>query len=504
MPSLLRPTAVTLLVFNLCWLAYRLYHSQFDLDVSIGPATASDDTRTLSRIQTQTQRRRPTTGAHHELVLGDDPSIVLSDDDDDAEDDQPFISHTPTLPAYCDACGPNDELCAKYGEAFLARSRAFDGAGARVRRIIRKAQAGEHIKIAVLGGSVTVGRGVQRNERWTELLYEWWTAEFPKSKLSMRNAGVPGTGTAYFSMCFQEHINMDADFVITEFAINDLGREEEMASFEWVLRRTLGMAKQPAVLNMQVFGLEYPRMATGGDYHTAVANYYDTPVISLRNAVLPQIMADPESAPSYFSVTPKGGPDYKHINARMHRAFADILIHYLRAQICTVARRPQTQEDPALERIPQTTLQQRFGKNQLAPVLNPTCASLREARTKLVANTTDGWEITRTTGGNFYVATEPGSRVSFVTRAGVLGQVRITFMRSTMAGLGEVKCWIDNNERDPVLVDGFWWRYVSVIESAVISSKATPGEHTVWCELTAKSNSASGKTTFWIVGVDGA
>ena len=91
-----------------------------------------------------------------------------------------------------------------------------------------------------------------------------------------------------------------------------------MASFEWVMRRALLMETNPAVINMQVFGLEYPRLMTGGDYHTcerivsrrtadlyiwpAVANYYDTPVISLRNAVLPQILADPSSAPTYFGL----------------------------------------------------------------------------------------------------------------------------------------------------------------------------------------------------------
>ena len=64
---------------------------------------------------------------------------------------------------------------------------------------------------------------MEKHERWTELLQDWWRAQFPESTLTMRNAGVPGTGTTYFSMCFHEHIQMDADLVITEFAINDLG-----------------------------------------------------------------------------------------------------------------------------------------------------------------------------------------------------------------------------------------------------------------------------------------
>ncbi|EJD40564.1 SGNH hydrolase [Auricularia subglabra TFB-10046 SS5] len=453
------------------------------------------DYLTLPSVLDRTAATSPSSGNPYGIVVPEnDPSVVIDYDEKNATD---------ALPGFCDACGPGDKLCAKYGEAFLARSRAFDGAGTRVRRTLLKALAGRPVTIAVLGGSVTVGRAVEPNEKWTELLFDWWESQFPDSDLTMHNAGVPGTGTTYFSMCFQEHIPLDPDLVITEFAINDLGRDDEMASFEWVLRRALDLEKSPAVINLQVFGLEYPRLATGGDYHTSVANYYDTPVISLRNAVLPGILANPSSAPTYFGINKQGTPDYKHINARMHRALTDMLIHYLQAQICSLVRHPSS--DLRAEPVPPFGLQSKFGVNAArVPAIRPTCASLRNARTELVAVSSDKWDKEATPAGWFYVAKTPGARASFRTVSGVLGQIRVTFMRSTQFGLGVARCWIDDKEAAAVLVDGFWWRHVSVIESYTIASNASPGEHTVSCELTEQTNDPLKRTNFWIVGVDAA
>lgn len=205
----------------------------------------------------------------------------------------------------------------------------------------------------------------------------------------------------------------------------------------------------------------------------------------------------------------------------MHRALTDILIHYLRSHVCAAHRRPHAGRDLSLEAVPRLMLQHRFATHQAAPAIEPACASLRNARTKLVANSTDGWcvhvslrtastltararSVQGTSGGVFFVASVPGARVSFVTRTGALGQVRVTYMRSTTDIMGIARCWVDDQEQDAVLLDAFWWRRVSVIEAQVVSSNAAPGEHTVWCELTTQSSSPSGATNFWIVGVDGA
>ena len=82
------------------------------------------------------------------------------------EDDEEVIG-----PAYCPVCGPGDALCAKYGYVLpiyitsfelprsntirrshnLARSIAYEGSAARLRRVMENAAQGRPTRIGVLG-----------------------------------------------------------------------------------------------------------------------------------------------------------------------------------------------------------------------------------------------------------------------------------------------------------------------------------------------------------------
>jgi len=41
--------------------------------------------------------------------------------------------------------------------------------------------------------------------------------------------------------------------------------------------------------------------------------YYDVPVISLRNALMPQLLAAPEIRPTYHAKTWDGKTDFRHV-----------------------------------------------------------------------------------------------------------------------------------------------------------------------------------------------
>jgi len=213
----------------------------------------------------------------------------------------PKIVETPTirLPAFCDVCGPEDVWCSKFGSVsntglldvlippysrdILARSRSFEGSNTRLRRVLREAQAGKTIKISVLGGSVTRGQGVNARENWFAVFGAWWKSQFPNGKVILQNGAVAATGTGYMSMCFKEHIDDDSDIVLTEFAINDRRSDGNTESFEWVIRQLLEMSKKPAVVNLQVFGIGYSEFTTGGDVHSAVAQYYGMSTLFMRD-----------------------------------------------------------------------------------------------------------------------------------------------------------------------------------------------------------------------------
>ena len=118
--------------------------------------------------------------------------------------------------------------------------------------------------------------------------------------------------------CFLEHIDPDVDIIFIELGINDQRNEAQAEAYEWLLRALLALPTRPAVIHVQTFGLIFQMLTTGGDLHTAIAQYYDNPIISLRNVLLPHILAqkDPIDVIKYWfgkvSYT-SDDPDMRHV-----------------------------------------------------------------------------------------------------------------------------------------------------------------------------------------------
>ncbi|KZV89861.1 hypothetical protein EXIGLDRAFT_838243 [Exidia glandulosa HHB12029] len=420
-------------------------------------------------------------------------------------------------PASCGGGGANDTMCAVYGEDILARSRAYEGANARFRRVLRDAKAGKHIKIGVLGGSVTNGQGVKQHEIWANVFAEWWKQEFPDGEMTIQNGAIAATGTNYMSMCYLEHIDDDADIVLTEFAINDQRYDFNAESFEWLLRQLLELPKRPAVINIQTFGLAYQQLTTGGDLHIAAANYYDTPLISLRNALLPQLLDTREAGPNYFHRLGSGGTDFNHINPRGHQMLADLLIAYTQRQLCALSSSPLPPDAAPsyddlpldLEGIPPLRLFQNYN-DPPALHLSPYCTSTRTLKHPLIPSFNSGWENWTYTapGGtekSYVRATQPGSKIGFkIPVRGGMGRVRLSYLRSATFGLGICKCWLDEDEEAGVLVDGFWDKPLNVALVVIITKTASVGDHVLSCELMDKTHDPEGRTEFRLIAVDAA
>jgi hypothetical protein len=56
----------------------------------------------------------------------------------------------------------------------------------------------------------------------------------------------------------------------------------------------------------------------------------------------------------------------------------------------------------------------------------------------------------------YLMADEPGAYVKFEVEVGVMGRVRITYLRSKTFGLGDVWCWLDEDKAQGVRVEGWW------------------------------------------------
>ncbi|QRV76772.1 GDSL-like lipase/acylhydrolase family protein [Ceratobasidium sp. AG-Ba] len=252
-------------------------------------------------------------------------------------------------PAYCKECGDEDSLCKEYGRHNLERSRGYEGTNARLKRVLQKAASGKPINIGVLGGSVTHGHGAAEGQRWTDLFFGWWNATYPGVNGStfshehnvFVNGAVPATGSEYFSVCALEHIDEEVDLVIIEMAINDLRGEDSAKSYEWLMRLLLSQTNRPAIISTHVFSVHFEYLATGGDNHLAVAQYYDIPYINLRHVLLNNVLEHENLIPEFFRPQepfPTDLPvDTRHMNRVGHKMLADLLIAYIQRQICRLA-----------------------------------------------------------------------------------------------------------------------------------------------------------------------
>ncbi|EJD40577.1 hypothetical protein AURDEDRAFT_186962 [Auricularia subglabra TFB-10046 SS5] len=399
-----------------------------------------------------------------------------------------------TLPyAFCDECGPDDELCVQYGAHNLARSRAYEGSNARLKRVLRDAQRGRPVTIAVLGGSVTNGHGVTPSETWVHHFTAWWNATFPASAMTLQNGAVPATGSDYFSMCFHQHISRHPDLVLTELAVNDQRIESNTEAFEWLMRALLELETRPAIVNLGVFGLAYPLLSTGGDLHLPVSQYYDVPHISLRNVALPPLLHDAAQDRHWFAINKEDMVDHRHIGKNGHRALADLLVAYMQRQLCTLDRHSASPADEHLPRwkemedVPRLRMMEPWDAEKTHEPLQPYCASTRTLKHPLVPIANEGWANWTYRGNRVkpYVrSTLPGSRVSFRVVVHSMGRVRLTYLKSADFDLGSVKCWVDDDESRGVKITGKWdYKGLNIAHVYVIARNVPPGEHTLSCEL---------------------
>lgn len=83
--------------------------------------------------------------------------------------------------------------------------------------------------VVVLGGSVTAGSGVWRQENsWASRLFHWIQMTFPNDKHVLMNKAVPAVTSAYIAPCVLNMVPEDTDLVLMEFTFNDAERSSSL------------------------------------------------------------------------------------------------------------------------------------------------------------------------------------------------------------------------------------------------------------------------------------
>jgi len=207
-------------------------------------------------------------------------------------------------------------------DEMIQRAVLHQGNRARLANVMKRAENGEEITFGVIGGSITNGTGASNNqENYAYRTMAWWCRSFPKAaaKVKFVNAGIGATGS-YIGVHRAERdlLSQNPDVVIVEFSVNDTDPTLNFQSYDSLVRKILNQPNQPAVV---LLFMTQDNGTSLVDTHRKIGEAYDLPMISYKNAVLPEIEAG-RFAWSDIS------PDNIHPNSNGHGIAAELLWQY--------------------------------------------------------------------------------------------------------------------------------------------------------------------------------
>ena len=222
------------------------------------------------------------------------------------------------------------------GEAYrklIGKSLMSLGNPYRLQLFLEKARRGEPVTVAFIGGSITQGAGAIPISRFCyamrfyEKICEYIGPENAKNVRFVK-AGAGGTSSELGMIRYAKDVTNDGeihpDLVVVEYAVNDNDDELQGQSFDSLVRKIYNAPESPAVmLIFAVFADDFNLQ----DRHRKVGEAYGLPMVSVKDAVVPQFYQKEErviSKSQYFY-------DVFHPSNAGHEIMADGLMYALKA-----------------------------------------------------------------------------------------------------------------------------------------------------------------------------
>jgi lysophospholipase L1-like esterase len=357
-------------------------------------------------------------------------------------------------------------------EALIQRSLVSAGDSSRLHRAMSKARTGQPIAIGVIGGSITEGAKASRPEnRYPDLVADWWRNAFPKCHVDLVNAGVGATGSNYGCLRVQRDLlARKPDVVIVEFAVNDGASPVFGQTYEGLLRQILSAPGSPAAI------LLFMMNNTGHNQQAAqarIGEHYGLPMVSYRDALWPEIEAKHITWQDISR-------DIVHPNDRGHALAARFIINLLEKA------RSALPPDHALPPIPPLP----------APLLDDLYAHTAYfAGDSLKPSGNSGWLYEKSA----WRSDRPGSVIEFDIEG---RNIYLVYFR-IRKDMGKAQVTVDDAR--PKIINGWfdqtWGGYCEILTAA---TNLVPGSHHLRIELLEEKNPESNGHEFRILGLGAA
>jgi lysophospholipase L1-like esterase len=361
-------------------------------------------------------------------------------------------------------------------EKHVAHSLVSEGDTTRLQRVLAQASEGKPVTIAFVGGSITQGlkASVPQN-RYVDLVGDWWKQTFPNSSLTIVNAGIGSTGSDYGTLRLKRDVlTKQPDLVFVDFAVNDKTTRELAETYEGLVRQLLHDPGQPALLLLFMVRNDGVNAQV---WQEKIGRYYHLPMISCRNALWPDIEA------GRLAWNQIGG-DNIHPNDAGHACVAAFIQHFIQVVVDTPGHASEHAGND-VDALPEPLLTDRFENVTL----------MEAADIRPVEN--NGWRFDAETKA--WTSQNPGSVVTFE----VSGR-QIFLMQFRIHGpMGKVAVRVD--DAAPVLFNG-WLRPVTngYRNTALLARDLDPSPHRVRIELLDEKSPESTGHEFRLLGLGSA
>lgn len=326
--------------------------------------------------------------------------------------------------------------------------------------VMKKAEAGEPVTIAVIGGSITQGtisKGandsqVQKKACYADLFFAWWKETFPKAEITVVNAGI-GATDSYLGVhrVDEDVLKFHPDVVLVEFSVNDADTTAYKTSYDNLVYKLAFSEDAPAVM---LLFMGQTNLASAQNSHQLIGFNYKLPMVSYLN-----LLSDFLDSGRYTDKELSG--DVTHPSALGHAIVGEMLWKYLNniyAELDSYA------EPEAFSK--QIVTKEKYLDAELAgadDITPATYGSFAETGTDF-----NNW-------GNVWKTVDGNGEITFQVTCRNLG---ILFWRSTSSDFGNYEVWVDG-ECAATLSGEFPGGWGSYAHSQEVFTSKEAAEHTV-------------------------
>lgn len=206
----------------------------------------------------------------------------------------------------------------EWHNAMIEKSMVTYGNTSAMQEKIKKAQAGEQVTVAYLGGSITEGLTAGPSQCWAKLTYDHFSEKYGTGdNVKYCNAGLSGTpSTLGILRLKRDVLASNPDICFIEFAVNDADDGDHRNSYESIVRDLL--EKDVAVVLL--FSVTEQNYSCQ-DYMKAIGNHYDLPMISYCDALRFMFENNKMTWKDFSN-------DQSHPNVSGHELVAEMVNHY--------------------------------------------------------------------------------------------------------------------------------------------------------------------------------